>query len=184
MAKSAFSLHSIQARGTTGKEWVYWIANGIQHRRAYIIPPDPKSPRQQARRAFFKNGMAYWTNLPGNEKAEYNETAKVIKTGWIGYNYFIQKWLRGEIVTDAIKSIQRGSKACVDGVNNVTIVAVTMARSVVICPGYVAGLACDSTKSCGIHGANLTSDTNLRIFASKGAAGAIPTAYWQVVEFF
>ena len=183
-SKSAFSLNSINARGTTGKEWVYWVAHGIQYRRKYIVPPDPLTPRQQSKRAFFRMGMAYWKNLSPTEKAEYAEKAENCGKSLISYNYFMSLWLRGEIVMESIKSIQRGVVSCINGYNNVTISQVEMAKSIVIINSYsTAWVQADVLNLGAVLGGELTTSTNLRILAVKIVTGA-PAAYWQVIEYY
>ncbi len=180
----ATDLHSLRARGQFKKTYVYYVVNGVQKRRGYAVPNDPNTPRQQARKAFFRNGSEYWYNLPAGEKEAWTVASKKIKQAWDGKNYFLRKWLKGEIVVDLIKSIQRGTEVCADGANDVTIVGVEMARSIVVYGSYHCGSSLGAADEHGVSGMELTSATNLRIHAVKGAQADAPSAYWQVVEFY
>lgn len=180
----ATSLHSINASGQINKEYVYYVVKGVQRRRGYFIPSNPQTPRQQSRRAFFKNGMQYWGNLPEIEKQEYNKKAKIIKIGWIGYNYFMQLWMRGDIVMDCIKSIQRGTLECVNGDNDVTISEVDMNKTMVLIPCYLENMGGTPPDTAGIVAGNLLNSTTIRIKAVKIGTGVAPISSWQVIEYY
>ena len=176
--------YDIQARGQIGKEWIYYVVNGYQRKRAYVIPNDPKSPRQLSKRAFWRNGVEWWKNESQNFRDNYNITAKNLSLAMTGHDLFMQDWTKGVYVTEVIKSIQKGSKVCNDGDNDVTIVGVEVVKSIVIISSYHCGSSLGATDEHGIHGGALTSSTNLRICAVKGAQADQPIACWQVVEFY
>lgn len=178
------NLKSFNASGQINKQYVYFSSYGKQRVRAYVVPANPRTPRQESKRGFFIHGMEYWNNLSESEKEFYNVKSKKIKTAWIGYNYFMRLWLRGDIVQECTRSIQRGNLGCVDGINNITISPVVMAKSVVWVSTYAFGSSEGLAKSNGIKGGELTSTTNLVINAIKGVAADSPVAYWQVVEYY
>ncbi len=177
-------LRSLSAKGQVAKTWIYWVSQGKQFRRAYKIPVNPQTPRQQSKRGFFFHYKQYWSELSDNEKSNYNKTAMSIKQGWQGENYFLQKWMKGEIVQECTRSIQRGKLLCNDGINNVTISPVVLAKSVVWVSTYAFGSSEGLAKSNGVKGAELTSTTNLAIEGIMGVSAPQPTAYWQVVEYY
>jgi len=180
----ATALHSINASGQVNKEFVYYIAKGVQKRRVYVVPANPQTPRQQAKRAFFRNGMIYWGNLPEIEKQEYIRKAKIIKAGWIGYNYFMRLWMRGKIVMECIKSIQKGSVSAVTGNNDITISEVDLSKSVVLINSYASSVEVSGTVyAVSVLGGYLTTTTNLRIEVQL-ANVANAKIYWQVIEYF
>jgi len=177
-------LNSIGSSGQINKEFVYFRSYGKQRRRTYFIPVNPKTPRQEAKRAFFKNGMAYWKNLSEEKKQEYNERAKIIKNAWIGYNYFMRLWLRGEIVQEVIKSIQRGKQFVPHGLTNISIVAVNLAKSVISYNAFLAVFDTPSLTGYGVEGASLTSPTNIAVNAWDTALTGTVIFCWQVIEYY
>lgn len=69
---------------------------GDPHRRlqlrAYVIPIDPKTPAQLARRATFAAAVAAWHGLSPAQKASYARRGK--SRNLPGYNLFISAYLR------------------------------------------------------------------------------------------
>ena len=60
--------------------------------RAYIIPPNPRTPAQQANRSRFRDAMASWRRLPDEEKDTYNRKAR--KLGMTGHNLYISRYMK------------------------------------------------------------------------------------------
>lgn len=58
--------------------------------RRYVIPKDPRTARQQARRAWFQRGVNMWQNMAYAEKAEWDAIG--IPRSLPGYNAFISAW--------------------------------------------------------------------------------------------
>lgn len=58
--------------------------------------PYVRSAAQGTQRDKFKEGKDYWNELTDEEKEQYKEEAKEHKL--TGYQYFMGKWLRGEII--------------------------------------------------------------------------------------
>jgi len=59
-----------------------------QQIRAHVIPYDPKTAGQMARRAAFAAAMAEWAALSPAEKQEFNRQAKPLKIS--GVNLFVR----------------------------------------------------------------------------------------------
>lgn len=177
-------LKSISARGQFGKQYIYWRSKGEQYRRAYKVPFDPFTPRQLAKRGFFWQAKKYWDSLTPAQKNDYEVRARVIKNYWRGLNYFLSLWLRGDIVQETVRSVQRGSLTCVDGDNDVIITEVAMAKSFFWVSCFAFGSSEGLAKSNGVNGGYLLNSTTIRINAIKGVSAPNPTAYWQVIEFY
>lgn len=182
--KSAVDLHSIIARGQVGHQYIYYWVKGEQRRRAYVIPTDPLTPRQRSKRAFFRMGMKYWNALSDEEKYFYEIKAKKSGKPLISYNYFLSLWLRGKIVQEAVKSVQRGSTTCVAGFNDVEITEVEADKTLIVCPAWGLAAGPNGDVISGIIGATLLDSTHLRIAALKSGGAASPVAVWEVIEFY
>ncbi len=61
------------------------------NRLKFYIPSNPRTVPQQANRTKFTNGMTAWSNLTDEQKAVYNERAKVKKV--YGVNLFLREYL-------------------------------------------------------------------------------------------
>lgn len=183
-AESATDLHSLAAHGQIKKQFIYFVQKGVQYRKAYVVPANPQTPRQQTKRAFFRMGIAYWHVQPQSFRDGYNEKAKRNFPNMEGFNLFLREWLTGKIVNESVRSIQAGTKVCADGANDVTITAVEVTKTFVFVGTYHCGSSLGVTDEHGICGAELTSATNLRIHAIKGAQADAPSSCWQVVEFY
>ena len=177
-------LDSIRASGQVGKQYIYWFSHGEQHRRVYKVPFDPFTPRQLAKRGFFWQAKKYWDTLSQEQKDFYHEKARVLGRLPAGLQYFMSLWLRGLIVQETVRSVQRGRVVCVSGINNVTITEVAIAKSQVNVNSYSCNEAVGAPNVCNVKGGMLTSPTNLQIETSKGASAPDPIAYWEVVEFY
>lgn len=180
----AKDLESIRAHGQVGRQWIYFFSHGEQHRREYKIPDDPQTPRQLAKRGFFWQAHQYWNNLTENEKDFYHDKAKVLGRLPAGLQYFLSLWLRGLIVQETVRSVQRGRLVCVDGINDVTIVEVAVAKTQVNVSSYSCNQSLGAPNTCNVVGGVLASSTNLQIEARKGTSAPDPIAYWEVVEFY
>lgn len=66
---------------------------GLQLRR-HVIPADPRSPAQVARREQFANAVAAWQQLSPAEKVVWQRAARNKQMS--GYNHFLGSWLRGQ----------------------------------------------------------------------------------------
>lgn len=174
----------ITARGQIGKTWIYYVVNGYQRRRAYVVPTDPQSPRQLSKRAFWRNGGVWWANESQSFRDNYKTTVKNLSLAMTGRDLFMQDWTKGVYVTEVIKSIQRGNVPLVNGANDVTITAVEMAKSIVNINSYLTSDSAGANSRMGCIGGILTSSTNLRIFAVKEASATTPRGIYEVIEFY
>jgi len=95
--RGAFSLHSISARGQIGKEWIYYVRNGIQRRKPYKVPANPQSESQQANRALFESAVSSWQGLSQQTKDSYNVLASRLTKRMSGYNLYLRKFLLDEV---------------------------------------------------------------------------------------
>lgn len=80
------------------KKWadgyVYYLFNGKQYRRLWVLPNNPKTPAQQATRSIFAEAVASWQALPVNEKDYYREYARYLELKMSGYNLYIRIYIR------------------------------------------------------------------------------------------
>ncbi|HOW82355.1 MAG TPA: hypothetical protein PK573_07340 [Spirochaetota bacterium] len=67
--------------------------------RAWIMPPNPRTPAQQANRSLFRRAMISWRALPDYEKDSYNHKGK--KLGMTGHNLFISRYMKKNLKEDA-----------------------------------------------------------------------------------
>ncbi len=177
-------LQSVSASGQIGKTSVYYVRNGEQCKRAYVVPVQPRTPRQLSSWGFFSHGMTYWKDQDQAFRDSYNQGVKDPYMNMWGVNLFLREWMKGEIVLNCIRSLQAGEKVCGDGDNDVAINEVVIAKSVVHVGTYYGGSSFGASDEYGICGAKLTSTTNLRINGHKGAIADAPIAAWQVVEYY
>jgi len=177
-------LKSSRASGQIGKASVYYVRKGIQCKRSYVVPIQPDTQDQIDVRNNFKNGMLFWKVQEQSFRNEYNEKVKNPFLKMWGVNLFMSKWLRGLIKMVTIKSIQRGNTVCVGGINDITITAVDVDKSIITVSGYTFDEQSDGLHKLGIVGGILVNSTTLRIFAIKDALASSPRALWQVIEYF
>lgn len=175
---------SLRISGQIGKEKVFYEVGGDQRVRGYAVPSDPKTPQQRARRSFFRNGMEWWANESQAFRDNYNQLVKDRSLALHGVNLFLIDWYKGVYVAEVIKSIQRGSVFCVAGLNNITIVAVDLDKSVLHYNPHAMSIDGPPIVLAGITGAILSSSTNIAVSCLDTAGtGLVPFAY-EVVEFF
>src|SRR3990170_551960 len=77
--------------GTLGKELVASSWKGKDYVRAYVVPEDPKTPRQLEHRQIWREAVAAWHALSETERAEYDREAE----GMTGFNVFVGRYVRG-----------------------------------------------------------------------------------------
>lgn len=65
------------------------VGNKGQQIRAHVIPFDPQTPAQIARRTAFQTAMANWSALSPAQKQAYNAQAQPLKIS--GVNLFIRE---------------------------------------------------------------------------------------------
>jgi hypothetical protein len=88
-----FNCHSV-ITGLSGRlgHYVFYMRNDTICARRYIVPPNPRTARQQARRTQFAGAVRRWRNLDEAARASWNVRAG--KTGRTGYNLFISEQMR------------------------------------------------------------------------------------------
>ena len=79
--------------------------------RAHIIPPNPRTPAQQANRSRFRDAMLSWRQLPDEEKDSFNRAAR--RLGMTGHNLFISRYMKGAI--DDTEQIEAAGKSLTAG---------------------------------------------------------------------
>lgn len=173
--------------GQLGKTYIYYVVKGKQLKRKYNVQHNLNSYYTIQTNDIFKKALQAWKALSPGNKEEWKKQDKYNPT-MSGYNYFISQYLNYwyPIIEEAemrIKKIQTGFLNCVTGSNNITITAVNMSKSIVICPAYTDRFQDGKDNGKGIFGALLTSPTNLVIKAHKGVNYATCTGVWQVIEF-
>ncbi len=173
---------NIATHGQIGKEWIYFVRAGVQYKRPYVIPFDPKTFDQRTQRNKFYIASQMWKELTTEEKEEWK--IKVEKTQYVmtAYNYFMSKTIKE--IKSMIKQIIRKTELLVDGLNVLTLSsAVDVDKSVLFFNCFLAGNALDPLKQYGIYRATINSPTELRVHVrDPGALGDVRIHY-QVVEY-
>ena len=80
--------------GISGKigNVVFYNYSGSQFIRRYVVPHNPRTQRQQNRRALFAEAVAAWQTLPSYKKEQWQQKASLRHLH--GYNYFISMYMR------------------------------------------------------------------------------------------
>lgn len=88
-----FNCHSVFT-GLSGKlgNYVFYMRNDRICARIYLVPANPRTARQQARRLKFAEAVRYWRGLDDTDRAAWNVRAR--KKRRTGYNLFIGEWMR------------------------------------------------------------------------------------------
>ena len=84
-----------QYSGTIGKKETAVIRNGQNFLRTYVIPNDPKTPKQMEQRRKYTRAVEAWKELSDSEKQVYNNRAKNLNMS--GYNLFISEFTKGKL---------------------------------------------------------------------------------------
>jgi hypothetical protein len=77
--------------GTIGKSKTAVKRNGSNFERLWVMPYDPKTPKQMRMRKMFANAHDAWIALPQEKRNEYNERARNMKM--TGYNLFVKEYV-------------------------------------------------------------------------------------------
>lgn len=71
----------------------YWTKTGQPRKiRAHVVPLDPKTAPQLARRAHMRAGVLIWQAMTTEQKAQWRKIAE--QRGITGYNAFCSHWLK------------------------------------------------------------------------------------------
>lgn len=175
---------SLNARGQINHEIVFYIVHGEQRKRAYAIPTNTDTPQRRSIRGFWRNGMEYWQNKNQTFKNEYNLRAKKYYPKMQGYNLFMRDWMREVYALNIIKSIQHKSVIANNGNNDYGINAVAEEKTVVKVCCFSNQFGDDYTYIGAILSGTLTSTTNVRVRAYKGANCPTIRAMFEVIEYY
>jgi hypothetical protein len=88
-------------------DWVYYVRNGRQFRRRYVVPTDRRSPGQLRTRANFAGAVKYWSHtaeLTEQDRAAWETTANQIQSRprlqqsgpLTGQQYFVGQACKGK----------------------------------------------------------------------------------------
>ena len=88
---------SARATGQVYKQWVFYIYQGQQRVRRYLVPSDPKTPPQLSLRAKFAAGVKAWQNLSQSDKLYWRRVGVRKKEPITSLNAFLSAWMRDKI---------------------------------------------------------------------------------------
>ena len=94
MELSSLQKSGLQLRGQIGKQWIGYVVHGEQRYRSYVVPTDPQTAPQLARRSVFASGVAAWHSLSSAEKLLYIRRASKISPSMTGFNLFLRFYLK------------------------------------------------------------------------------------------
>jgi len=77
--------------GTMGREITAVERDGTNFDRTWVMPYDPKTPKQMRQRKRFADAHDAWIALPQEKRNEYNERARNMKM--TGYNLFVKEYV-------------------------------------------------------------------------------------------
>ncbi len=72
---------------------VFYERYGRTVMRTWILPPNPRTVKQQSNRARFAQAMAAWQGLCADDKTLFNAQAKKLRI--TGHNLFISRYMKG-----------------------------------------------------------------------------------------
>lgn len=100
MAKAKGPLHSLDARGSLGKNLIYKGNKSLNVIKKFRTPKNPRSSGQTSKRSLFALAIQGWQALYAWTKTSWD--VEKIKTGKImsGYNYYISEYLRSMAAGD------------------------------------------------------------------------------------
>ncbi|HRZ26229.1 MAG TPA: hypothetical protein P5346_10625 [Spirochaetota bacterium] len=109
---------------------VFYERYGKTIMRAFIIPPNPRTPAQQANRSRFRDAMGSWRQLPDEEKDSFNRTAR--RLGMTGHNLYISRYMKRNRDNDADSCRSDAKRIHEDG-------DIQTCRPVHSCPSFSPG---------------------------------------------
>lgn len=95
--------------------------------RRYVVPRDPKTDAQRARRATFGEAVAAWRSLSGGEKDAWRARGRAGHRS--GYNAFMAAFLRGDLA-ESVSPVETAVETPVEGSRPVRAPRSGRARSV------------------------------------------------------
>ncbi len=90
LSRSAFCVIT-EISGKWDEKYVFYVRDGVQCVREYILPPNPQSSMQQKNRGNFASAVKHWKRLKAFEKKIWNREAKILKRN--GYHLFISVYM-------------------------------------------------------------------------------------------
>lgn len=106
MAKVKAPLFSLKASGKLGNALVYMTWKGIEDVRKYVIPTNPRSPKQVEQRGYFRDANNEWDSpdYTAGDRSAWNLEALVAPGAQSGWNRFVRFFVA---VRRAAKTWQR-----------------------------------------------------------------------------
>ena len=83
---------ALQLRKTISHRDVYFVRGGVQYKRRWILPPNPRTQPQQNWRGVFRQAVSAWRDLTLPQRQEYNTIAHR-RSGCTGFNVFVSHYL-------------------------------------------------------------------------------------------
>lgn len=95
MAKNTFEgiPVGIRLRRKLANKIIYYIRYGKQEQRAYAVPYNPRTAKQQIKRTVFRAGVWEWHKMTPAEKEPWIKEAKKHRT-WSPFITFMSAWLK------------------------------------------------------------------------------------------
>jgi hypothetical protein len=99
MAKVKGPLFSLDASGKIADSIVYLKWKGISDVRAYVIPANPRTEKQQAQRAKMTEAVSLWHSTDFNELdfLAWDLYASIMPTPMSGFNAFIKSYIDAKV---------------------------------------------------------------------------------------
>lgn len=74
--------------------YVYFVVDGCQYKRNYVVPYNPQTPGQQANRFKFADAVSAWQILSILDKRLWNKYADDLQLQMSGYNLFLSRYMK------------------------------------------------------------------------------------------
>ena len=173
---------NIATHGQIGKKWIYFVREGVQYKRPYVIPLDPKTSAQRTKLNKFYMASRMWNKLTTGEKEEWK--IKVEKSQYVmtAYNYFIRHKIKE--IKSMIKQIISKTELLSDGLNVLVVAGVVdVDKSILLYNCFLCGVSSDPAKQYGIYRAVLSGPSEIKVHVrDPDALGDIRIRY-QIIEY-
>jgi hypothetical protein len=99
MARLTGPLYSRKAHGAVGKALIYCNWRGIPYAKAYAVPTNPRTERQQSWRAVFERCVYHWHNsleydITESQRNAWIRRVNITALKMTGYNKFISTYIK------------------------------------------------------------------------------------------
>lgn len=172
---------NIAIHGQIGKEIIYWVSKGIQYKRIYKIPDDPKTFDQRTQRNKFYLATQTWNELTTEQKKDWDNKVKKTQYVMTGYNFFIQKKIKE--ITQMIKKVTHGSQLVSNGSNVITINEIQLDKTVLLYNCFVFGEATPTPKYYGIRSAYFSDSTHITVSVMDSENIGDITIFYTIIEY-